>query len=134
MAEQYSNVAVFYCVGLRNRFLHWPRPTADELNEITNIWIQGLIEQQDTLTLSPATNIEYILGIPSICLDSMWVCSNMGDVLWEALLSDPRNPRFLTWTALLHAYLVWRYELKMQGLSSSLGDLAESIGNVRLDD
>ena len=67
-----------------------------------------------------------------MCLGELWVCSNMGNTLWEALLSDPGNPRFVPNGGLLYAYLVWRYELKTKELSS-LAELTEFIGNVSLD-
>ncbi|KAI0528308.1 hypothetical protein F5B22DRAFT_30804 [Xylaria bambusicola] len=132
LAEMFQDWVALFDICLRERFTRayafWPMP--EELHVVTDTWVQALIAQNSR---SP-TRVEYILGLAFRSLNRSNVSERMKIVMRH--MDIPRaaaGSDNVVLDDIMFPYLVWRYELMAEQLSS-LGGLTDRIENVRLDD
>ncbi|KAK5628900.1 hypothetical protein RRF57_004615 [Xylaria bambusicola] len=126
LAEMFQDWVALFDLCLRESFtrayVFWPMP--EELHTVTDTWVQALLTQNSR---SP-TRVEYILGLAFLPLNQSQISERM-----KIVMRHMNIPRAAPGSDdIMYAYLVWRYELMAQQLSS-LGGLTDRIENVRLD-
>ncbi|KAI0967398.1 hypothetical protein F4678DRAFT_446553 [Xylaria arbuscula] len=107
-AEILRDEAESYSLWLRDQFSSIEKPSTLELHRVTDAWMQSIIERN---SCSPI-KVGCVLGMAILSFNSSWITTHLGPTFWS--LNIPRGP---PGKAILFAYLVWRYELKVASLS-----------------
>ncbi|KAI0537181.1 hypothetical protein GGR58DRAFT_527600 [Xylaria digitata] len=113
-----------YCLYLVKQFTDTSKPGVQELNDVTDRWVQTIAEQD----LKWPLRVEFVLSMCTLCFNDTWVLTYLGPTLRSLGVETSSG----TGSSLLFAYLVWRYNIKAKELWQ-IHCLSDSIQNVQLD-